>query len=268
MNRNIELKYLECLHHLIELQDKVKWIHPLLQEHFPIVIVENSQLNIFEYDNGNYYLSLVVPDTMNLPLGIRVAFPLQYLQNKAAVVVTGEVFDTISDQVIIFHEFAHCYQYHTCEMKLRESIELAKRFDNTSNYSWELDYKFPYSDSQYIENTKLLFESLNKNDHKLIDIARRNLKKCLSSEQVEYMVWQEWKEGFARYIENQIKLFLGISTNHGGREEPFRRGTFYEMGSQLISLIVQNYPDSLYHIEELYYAIQNDLYFNSINDTR
>jgi hypothetical protein len=33
------------------------------------------------------------------------------------------------------------------------------------------------------------------------------------------------------------------------------------MGSQLIKIIVQASPGSLYRIEELYYALQNDLYF-------
>lgn len=261
MIRDIESKYTEKFETLIRLQQKVKQIHPLLEEQFPIVVVENKQLNIFEYEKGRYYLSHVEPDTMNIPVGVRAAFPLECVRNQAVVVVTGEVFDTINEQIVIFHEFVHCYQYHTCEMQLRETFELAKRSVNTENYSWELDYVFPYSDNQYIENTRLLFESIDKRDNKLIDLNRRKLKECLSFEQVEYMVWQEWKEGFARYIENQIKVSLGLPANHGGRDDPYRRVTFYEMGSQLISLIVKNSPDSLYHIDELYYALKNDVFF-------
>lgn len=263
MEKDIALKYSNKFEALLKLQDKVKSIHPLLSEHFPIAIVEDKQLHIFEYKKGSYSLSHIEPDTMDIPVGIRAAFPLECMQNQAAVVVTGEVFNAVSEQVIIFHEFVHCYQYHTCEMQLREHIDLAKRSVNTSNYSWELDYPFPYSDYQYIEITRSLFESLDKKDDKLIGSTRRKLKECLTTEQVDYMVWQEWKEGFARYIENQVKSFLGINLNHGGRDEPYRRTTFYEMGSQFIKLIVQASPGSLYRIEELYYALKNDSFFET-----
>jgi hypothetical protein len=259
MERDIALKYSDKFKALLKLQNEVKSIHPLLSEHFPIAIVEDKQLHIFEYNKARYSLSHIEPDTMNIPVGVRAAFPLECMHNQAVVVVTGEVFDTVSEQVIIFHEFVHCYQYQTCEIQLREHIDLAKRSVNT-NYSWELNYPFPYSDNQYIEITRSLFESLDKND-RLIGSTRRKLKESLTTEQVDYMVWQEWKEGFARYIENQIRAFLGINLNHGGQDEPYRRTTFYEMGSQLIKLIVQASPGSLYRIEELYYALQNDLYF-------
>lgn len=259
MDTDLAMKYSDKFKALLKLQNGVKSIHPLLNEHFPIAIVEDKQLHIFEYKNAKYSLSHIVPDTMNLPVGVRAAFPLECMNNQVVVVVTGEVFDTVSEQIIIFHEFVHCYQYQTCEIQLREHIDLAKRSVNT-NDSWELNYPFPYSDNQYIEITRSLFESLDKKDDRLIGWARRKLKECLTTEQVEYMVWQEWKEGFARYIENQIKCFLGISLNHGGRDKPYSRTTFYEMGSQLIELIVQASPDSLYKIEELYYALKDDLY--------
>lgn len=261
MERDITWKYSDKFEALLKLQDEVKSIHPLLREHFPIAIVEDKQLHLFEYREEKYSLSHIEPDTMGIPQGVRAAFPLECIQNQVAVVVTGEVFDTVSEQVIIFHEFVHCYQYRTCEMQLREHIDLAKRSVNTGNYSWELNYPFPYSNNLYMDTTRRLFESIDHQDDRLIGLTRRKLKECLTTEQVDYMVWQEWKEGFARYIENQIKLCLGINLNHGGRNEPYRRTTFYEMGSQLINLIVQASPDSLYRIEELYYALKNDLYF-------
>jgi hypothetical protein len=261
MIENITLKYSDKFVSLLKLQDEIKSIHPLLNEHFPIVIVENKQLNIFEYEKGEYVLSCIEPDLMNMPTGIRAAFPLECLQNKAVVIVSGEVFDTLSEQVIVFHEFVHCYQFHTCELQLRKQIELAKRSVNTEDYSWELNYPFPYENKQYIELTRTLFDSLDKKDGKLIGLTRRKLKENLTAEQVEYMVWQEWKEGFARYIENRIKHHLAIDQNQGGRDEPYRRTTFYETGSQLIDYIVGASPSSLEKIEELYDALKDDRYF-------
>lgn len=261
MKENITLKYSDKFASLLKLQDEIKSIHPLLKEHFPIAIVENKKLHIFEYEKGEYFLSFIEPDTMNMPTGIRAAFPLECLQNKSVVIVSGEVFDTFSEQVIVFHEFVHCYQFHTCEIQLRKQIELAKRSVNTEDYSWELNYPFPYANKKFIELTRTLFDSLEKKDGNLIGLTRRKLKESLTTEQVEYMVWQEWKEGFARYIENRIKHHLGIDKNHGGRDEPYRRTTFYETGSQLIDFIVEASPSSLEKIEELYYALNNDQYF-------
>jgi len=53
----------------------------------------------------------------------------------------------------------------------------------------------------------------------------------------EYMVWQEWKEGFARFIENRIRRKLDLSENHDGREEPFDRVVFYEGGAGFLELL-------------------------------
>ena len=85
MKENIALKYSDKFVSFLKLQDEIKSIHPLLNEHFPIVIVENKQLNIFEYERGEYLLSCIEPDLMNMPTGIRAAFPLESLQNKAVV---------------------------------------------------------------------------------------------------------------------------------------------------------------------------------------
>ena len=72
------------------------------------------------------------------------------------------------------------------------------------------------------------------------------------------------EEGFARYIENRIKHLLVIGQNHGGMDEPYRRTTFYETGSQLIDFIVGASPSSLEKIDELYYALKDDRYFEEL----
>lgn len=259
--KDITLLYKAKFESLLKLQDQVKHIHPLLQEHYPIAIVEEGNFYIFEYLQSGYELTKVEPDTMHIPHGIRAAFPLESLQYQVAVVVTGEVFDSVDEQVIIFHEFVHCYQFQTCEMSIRENIGLAQRALQSGDYSWELHYPFPYTDQQFTQWTRTLFDGIAKKDNEQIATSRIRLKACLTAEQIEYMVWQEWKEGFARYIENRIKKQLGIELNHGGSKEPFSRTTFYEMGSQLIELIVEASPSAHNAIEELYYALNSDQYF-------
>ena len=68
----------------------------------------------------------------------------------------------------------------------------------------------------------------------------------------EYLVWQEWKEGFARYIENRIRARLGLDPNRFGAEEPYNRITFYVGGSDYISLLVEDRPELIQDPKALY----------------
>ncbi len=65
------------------------------------------------------------------------------------------------------------------------------------------------------------------------------LKETLNTHDYEYLVWQEWKEGFARLIENRIRKKLGLEENHGGIEKSFTRVTFYEGGALYISVLIK-----------------------------
>ena len=49
---------------------------------------------------------------------------------------------------------------------------------------------------------------------------RAALRQSLSRDDREYMVWQEWKEGFARLIENRIRGRSELAENHGGAKSP------------------------------------------------
>lgn len=253
----IQSKYAGKFAELLQLQQQIAGIHPMLEEHYPIVVVEEGRLHIFEYEEGSYRLSLAVPDPYHMPVGVRAAFPLEALQYRAAVFVSGEVFDRIEEQVIVFHEFVHCYQFHTCELQLRQQFELGR----TGPASWELDYPFPYESEAYIACTRELFEALDQRDGKRIGAVRQKLRASLTAEQIEYMVWQEWKEGLARYIENRIKKQLSIAPVLGGRVEPYRRTTFYETGALLIDYIVSVSPRAHAHIDELFDALRDDRYF-------
>jgi hypothetical protein len=256
----ISQKYKYKFERLIELQERVKNVHPLMNKFYPIAIVEAGSINIFDYntDCKEYKLEHQERDSMNIPKGVRAAFPLEFYDNRSVVVVSEEIFDTIADQIMIFHECVHCYQFETCEIKLRAEIELAKNSVNTDDYFWELHYPFPYDDPNFVDYVGNLFKHLNKNEKDEICKLRKDLKIYLTKEQVEYMVWQEWKEGFARYIENIIKRELGIIENHFGINQPFTRSLFYETGARLSEFIVNRSIDSLQDIEQLYYIMNED----------
>jgi len=66
------------------------------------------------------------------------------------------------------------------------------------------------------------------------------------------MVWQEFKEGFARYIENRIREKLQVYLNSNKLEEPFSRVIFYELGSRYISAILKENPQIKENIKCIY----------------
>lgn len=81
------------------------------------------------------------------------------------------------------------------------------------------------------------------------DLSRQaKLRQRLGKLEYEYLVWQEWKEGFARWPENQICGRLGLLPNQYGNEPPYSRVSFYAGGAILIE-----------HLTSLGQGISNDL---------
>ena len=70
-------------------------------------------------------------------------------------------------------------------------------------YMWELKYDFPYEDVVFVRLYKQFFVSLEKGDSAEIIQSRLMLKQHLKNNDYEYLVWQEWKEGFARSISHR-----------------------------------------------------------------
>ena len=97
---------------------------------------------------------------------------------------------------------------------------------------------------------------LDANAEDIPDI-RRKLKEYLSRKDYEYMVWQEWKEGFARYIENIIRGVLQLKENNSGREKPFTRITFYTGGEKMVKWLQSRDPGIILNIEKLFWKISD-----------
>jgi hypothetical protein len=114
---------------------------------------------------------------------------------------------------------------------------------------WEINHPFPYSAPDFVHRYQ---KFLNENRLSEAENFHQQMKVILNLRDYEYMVWQEWKEGFARYIENRIKDRLGLVENHGGKELPFSRVTFYEGGAHFIEIVERQNPDLLIDIELLF----------------
>jgi len=242
------MECIEDLDRLVAVQRSLAAIHPALVELQPVAVVEGDQFLIYEATpEAGYHFTGAAPTPMPIPAGVRAAFPLDALAGRPACIVTADVFDEPAGIVTMLHEFVHCYQFNTCEMKLKESLAIARQAQEEGNFTWELDYPFPYQDSA-IEAAycKVL------NSEADILTARTELYGLLASGDLEYLRWQEWKEGFARYLENQMKRQLGLAVNRNGYEPPFDRVSFYAGGAAWIAYLVDQEADVVEDLEGLF----------------
>jgi hypothetical protein len=100
-----------------------------------------------------------------------------------------------------------------------------------------------------------MLSALETGDGGRVVSIRRALKERLSRENWEYMTWQEWKEGTARFLENEVKARFDLPLNRGGVDPPFTRVSFYVGGEFLIRMVDQSDPGLAKNIEALYHRI-------------
>lgn len=252
-NNGIGMKsnHLIQLQKVFEVQAIIQDIHPFLAKLFPIAIVENDHFLIYDTEPNQRRYSFVqkTATPMPIPQGVRAAFHLENYDNRMACVVTDDIFAEQDGYTTIFHEFIHCQQAESCEQALKQQLGVARKAQEVNDFMWELNHPFPYESSDF---AKLYQSYLNQNILSEIENIRQQLKKLLNPHDYEYMVWQEWKEGFARYIENRINHRLRLPENHGGKEPPFRRVTFYEGGAHFIAILERQNPELLMNIEHLF----------------
>jgi hypothetical protein len=250
----IAKKYETGLQKIVTLQKKIKGIHSFLKKLYPVAIVEGDDFLIYDYDTKKkkYVFVKAAQPAMIVPEGVRAAFPLDFYDNKMACVVTGDVFDDLSGYATIFHEFIHCAQMECCEQKLKSRLKVAQEAQAKQDFMWELNHPFPYEDSVFVEVYAIFLEAASEKDMEGISRCRTYLKEMLNVPDYEYMVWQEWKEGFARMIENRIRKKLDLEENHGGIDQPYNRVTFYEGGSRYIETLFKKDRTLKKDVEELF----------------
>jgi hypothetical protein len=246
------------LQKVVELQKQIQDIHPLFAHTYPIAIVEGDTLLVFDVEAGenSYRLVQQAPTPMPIPVGVRAAFNLECYDNKTACVVTGEVFEALDGYVTIFHEFVHCHQASTCEMKLKQRLQVARQAMASGNFMWELEHPFPYSYPEFIAAYTALLQAVQTHQAEAALRAHRKLSEFLQPLDFEYMIWQEWKESLARLIENRLQQRLNLPENHYGRQPPYHRVTLYEGGAGMITTLCQGKPDLYHDLEKLFGSLQ------------
>ena len=250
-------KQLTSLAKIHELHKQLKDIDVSLLKLYPVTIVEDDTFFVFDLDvtGEKYEFKLEYPTPIQIPKRVLAAFSLDFYNMKSSAIVSEEVFDTIQGYVFIFHEFVHCFQSENYEEEIRVSLEIERKSKEENNYMWEITHPFPYENPIFIEKVTEVENYFNTKDYKGVLNYHKQMRGCLSNIDFEYMIWQEWKEGYARYIENIIRARLGIAINTNKLQAPFDRVCFYEIGSKYIDLLVNGNANLKSNIKDLYYRM-------------
>ncbi len=237
--------FVKNLDKLVILQEEVCGLNPALADLYPVAIVVDDRFQVFDFNEyRNAYESVKdIPAPMPVPEGVRAAFQLEAYGGRIACVVTPDVFDSEEGTITILHEFVHCYQYETCEQDLKMTLDIACKAQEKGDFMWEIQHPFPYNARDFIQPYAAFLKGLEENDEERVNTSRKALRTYLGVHDYEYMVWQEWKEGFARWVENQIKLHLGLPENKGGLGKPYSRVVFYVGGESYIDYLAKRDPD-------------------------
>ena len=229
---------------LVDIQKKVIDIHPCLKELHPVAVPYHDSLLIFDYNSagGEYNFVKETGQPFPLPEGIQASFPLSVYDNRPTCIVNPKTFGDPAGYSTVLHEFIHCCQYSSAEPEIKQSLDIYNSAMRNKDYSWEITHPFPYEDSVFIDYYDHFKTALEKNNTESAKLSRDKLKAYLSRPDFEYMLWEEWKEGLARYVENRINERLKIGRNDYGKDEPYNRVSFYYSGELLITMLVEADP--------------------------
>jgi hypothetical protein len=181
--------------------------------------------------------------------------PLASWNNRIACVVSPDAFDDLRGLILVFHEFVHCYQWETCEPRLKDALRVYRVAMERKDYMWELQYPFPYASDAFGQVYGEMLRALSGKNGAAVPEVRARLKRLLSADEWDYMTWQEWKEGLARHLENQARARLGEPPNTRGAMPPHSRVTFYAGGDALVRWLGRAEPGIEKDIERLYRRI-------------
>ncbi|MBN2879189.1 MAG: hypothetical protein JXN65_06100 [Clostridia bacterium] len=253
MDREFIKDWTEKLKDTITLHNQIQHIDFSLEQLHPIAIVKNKTFYIFDYNRTKEIYELVyekqLPD-IQIPEKVLASFPLDFYNGKPAAVISEDALESLEKRIFIFHEFVHCFQYNNGEQEIKETLGIYKTYKNENNHMWEINHPFPYEDNDFAKTVVSLSEHYKAADEKSIISSYKTLKDILSD--YEYLIWQEWKEGYARFVENNIRSFLKITLNDTPKAKPFDRSLFYWTGSHHI--------DFLKNIQKKHFSSLSDLF--------
>ena len=253
---------LQKLNDLIPIHSEIKALHPALIKLHPIAVANHKEntLHIYDIDSsGNYAFITKEKFDFTLPRKIRASFPVELYGSRCCCVVSRDIFDEPDGFVTFFHEFVHCYQYEQCEEKIKNSLSVSQKYIDAN---WELNHPFPYEEDYIKYAFSEIVNAAKESSSSELRSRFKELKSRLKKYDYEYMIWQMWKEGFARFIENRIRKKYQLGRNNFGDLTPYNRISFYYLGDEVISYLYRLDKSLAIDLERLF-AILYNYEFNS-----
>jgi hypothetical protein len=247
------------LSRLIKMQSKVSFIHPALMNFYPVAIIQNDSLYIFDYNKKELKYKFIKQSPVPFPMSedMQASFPLSVYDNIPTCVTGKKIFNYINGYTIIMHEFVHCWQAAEVEMEIKSKLKIAQIAMANKDYMWELNHPFPYDDSLFVIHYQNFIVALNDKNLDEARAQRKLLKEYLSDADYEYMVWEEWKEGVARYVENKVKNYFLLTSNNYGKNQPYDRILFYYGGELWSGALIEKDKTLLNDPLRLYQLMTN-----------
>ncbi len=229
---------------LVQFQEEIAGFHPMFKRSYPVALVEDEQLLIYDRPQGapKYSFVRIIASPIPLPDGVMAAFPLKAYNGRTVAVVTPSIFEEEDGLVMLLHEFVHCYQAETCKDDVRSQLRITQEEEKRGHITWEIDHPFPYEDVFFIEYYTGFLRALAEGESEQADQNRHKLKEYLSYPDYEYMVWEEWNEGFARWNENRLRQYSKLPLIDCGTVPPYNRITFYVGGAAYIDHLLKREP--------------------------
>ncbi len=231
------------LSNVISNYKKINKLYPFFNKLYPIGIAEFNTISIYEYNEitNRYEYAKKVTMKKNFSDRTAASFPVQEFKYKACCILGKEIVKSKINMIYVFHEFVHCYQYENYEMLIKKELNIDKMM-------WDIYYNFDYSNKYFIKyylKSVLLLEQNMVNDSILM---KQELFEKLNLNDIKYITFYEWKEGYARYYENTIRKDFGIKENHYYNYPNLDSTIFYEYGSLYFNAIYKKIEKNLYEV--------------------
>lgn len=239
--------------HVLEIQCNMQQIHPLYKRYYPLVIVKNNSCYLYDcIDGSGYSLIKVFKAMMRIPDDITACFRLDDYHGKYCCIIGYELISKAIFPIMCLHEMVHCYQGEYVEEDLKKNLMIA----DEQSPLWEIQYPFNYKNKKFIELFNEYLHALRHDDINHLKLKKKVLLDNLNVKDKEYLLWQEWKEGFARFMENEARKHLGFKENLYGDKPPFSRISFYRSGDLFINHL-HGYDSKLIHdLKKLFFNLE------------
>lgn len=222
--------------------DKYKYInsiYPVLDTPYLIGIIEEKDIFCFEYNKLSDIYEYIFKYRLEYALSksTAAAFPIN---NKICCVLGENIIKSKVGLAYIFHEFFHCYQYENYEKKVKNELGIKP------NSGWEIKYEFNFYNKEFSENYLKAIKAMRDEDlQKSLYFRKKSFEK-LTNEDIRYIIFNEWKEGLARFYENKIRKLFKITINHYYKDIELDATIFYEYGSLYFENKYEHIPENLH----------------------